>query len=254
MSGIMADGRGDLGDSYRFEELERRVDHLLRIGNVSKIEHEYKSSPRVKVILDGDESDWMRIAALRAGEDQNYWVPEIGEQVMVFAPSGLTPRAIVWGCLNKMDYPALRETADRILIRYKDETEIEYNRETHAYTFTNPNADGMFKSTVTDNSEVLQTADTIKLRIATTFIEVTDGRIVFNVNGTTLTITPDLIAGVAAETTLSGNLNVGGDATAAGTVTGTTAVRTGVGTSLDTHTHIGVETGLGISGPPVPGT
>jgi phage baseplate assembly protein V len=214
-----SDGRGDLSPTYRFEEIERRLDHLLRVGQITQTQYGAKSAPKVKVLIDDNESNWIRIAAIRAGPDREWWVPEPGEQVIVFAPSGVTNAAFVFGSVNRDIHASINDNPDQHTIQYLDETVFQYDRKQHFYDVTNNHGDGHNRWTVTDDSEVLQESGRILLRIKDTFIEITDGKIVQSVNGTSITVTPGLVVHDAARSVFTGNLVVEGSIGTAGSVT-----------------------------------
>lgn len=258
-----SNGRGDLPDGYRFEEVERRVDHLVRIGKVAEVDYERAPQARIKVFLDGDLEEnisaWLPLATSRNGPNGEWDPPEVDEQVIVVAPSGTTNNAYVLGTIPQNLFPVhdyAERSPDRHLRWYLDETTFLYDRAQHLWEINNPNADGRHHLLITDNSEIEQTNERIFLRIAETSIEIVDGRITLAVGGTTATLTPDLLEVMAGLTRLSGDLEVGGNASIGGAVdVGSTVTAvgdvTGAGISLETHVHIGVETGPGTSGTPI---
>jgi phage baseplate assembly protein V len=59
--------------------------NLLRVGTIAELdEEEY----RVRVTSGDVLTDWISVLAQRAGPDKTYWLPEVGEQVLIFSPSG----------------------------------------------------------------------------------------------------------------------------------------------------------------------
>lgn len=249
-----SDGRGDLPNAYRHEEHERRIDHMLRVGKVVEVDYARvsangKTQPRVRVQLDGEPSAWLPISSPRNGPNGEWDAYELDEQVLVWAPSGTTAGAFVWGSIPRDAFPPKSIDPDDHLRWYFDDTTFLYNRARHAYEVVNPNSDGHHWFHITENSEVHQDNDLIRLRIAQTFLEVRDGSITLSVNGgTSVTITDGLVNVLASLTNLVGALNVTELATALD------MIATATGVTLATHIHEGVEPGPSVTTPAVPGT
>jgi phage baseplate assembly protein V len=238
-----SNGRGDLPDAYRFEEVERRLDHTVRIGTVYETDYGRMPQARVRVMLDGFPSAWLPIATCRNGPNGEWDPPEVDEQVIVVAPSGTTAGAYVLGTIPRDIFP-VHDYAERNPARhlrwYEDDTTLLYDREEHLWELKNPNADGRHHLLITDNSEIEQTNDRIFLRIAETSeieqtseriflrinetsIEITDGQIRLSVGDeTTVTLTGGLLevdaelAHFTGDVVIDGALEVGGATTVAG--------------------------------------
>jgi phage baseplate assembly protein V len=221
-----SNGRGDLPESYRFEEVERRFDHMVRIGTVYEVDYERMPQARVRVLLDGWPSAWLPIATCRNGPNGEWDPPEIDEQVIVVAPSGTTAGAYVLGTIPRDIFPvhdyAERDPA-RHLRWYEDDTTLLYDRDEHLWELKNPNEDGRHHLLITDNSEIEQTNERIFLRINETSIEITDGQIRLSVGEeTTVTLTDGLLAVDAelshftGDVVIDGALEVGGATTVTG--------------------------------------
>src|SRR3954471_1543556 len=223
-----SNGRGDLPEAYRFEEVERRFDHLVRIGTVYEVDYGRMPQARVRVMLDGFPSAWLPIATCRNGPNGEWDPPEIDEQVIVVAPSGTTAGSYVLGTIPRDLFP-VHDYAERNPARhlrwYEDDTSLLYDREEHLWELKNPNADGRHHLLITENSEIEQTNERIFLRIAETSIEITDGQIRLSVNGeTTMTLTDGLLevdaelAHFTGDVVIDGALEVGGATTVAGDI------------------------------------
>src|SRR4051812_3755025 len=96
-----SNGRGDLPDAYRFEEVERRLDHTVRIGTVYETDYGRMPQARVRVLLDGFPSAWLPIATCRNGPNGEWDPPEVDEQVIVVAPLSAAVRIRVNPALAK---------------------------------------------------------------------------------------------------------------------------------------------------------
>src|SRR5919202_5030110 len=221
-----SNGRGDLPDAYSFEEVERRLDHLVRIGTVYETDYGRMPQARVRVLLDGWPSAWLPRAPCRNGPNGEWDPPEIDEQVIVVAPSGTTAGAYVLGTLPRDLFP-VHDYAERNPARhlrwYEDYTTLLYDREEHLWELKNPNADGRHHLLITDDSEIEQTNERIFLRIAETSIEIIDGQIRLSVGDeTTMTLTDGLLevdaelSHFTGDVVIDGALEVGGATTVAG--------------------------------------
>ena len=66
-------------------ELARLIENLIRLGTVAEVQVE---PPRVRVKTGNVTTAWRPWFALRAGEDREWDPPTVGEQVILFSPSG----------------------------------------------------------------------------------------------------------------------------------------------------------------------
>ncbi len=116
---------------FRLVELARRLANVVRPGVVAEADY---SLARARVKYgEPDEAitDWLPWLAGRAGGDAAWWAPEIGEQVVLLAPSGDLANAVVLGSLYSDAQPAPSTDPGKHLVRYSDGAEIEYDREAH---------------------------------------------------------------------------------------------------------------------------
>jgi len=126
-----APGRG--GDIYDPDTADqvRRLANLLRAGTVSEADY---SKARVRVNIGKLATAWLPWLTHRAGPDSTWWAPEVGEQVMVFAPCGDLAQAVVLGAIYQNSFPAPESSADIATARWKDGTAITYDRAAHELT------------------------------------------------------------------------------------------------------------------------
>ncbi len=84
-------------------ETDRRLANVLSVGTVVAIDPG-KSSARVKI---GDlKTPLIQVNALRAGGMQFWWMPTVGEQVVVAAPSGDIAQAFILCSLFAKNAPS----------------------------------------------------------------------------------------------------------------------------------------------------
>jgi len=117
-------------------DIWRRVNNLIRIGVVAQVDY---PAARVRVRSADLETGWLPWVTDRAGGDRTWWAPEMGEQVLLLAPSGDLSGAVVLGSIYRNAFPAPgdRETLHRHV--YADGASVEYDREIHRYTISLPN-------------------------------------------------------------------------------------------------------------------
>ena len=121
----------DEAQEFRLVELARRLANVVRPGVVAEADYP-KGLVRVKFAEEEEAlTAWLPFAAARAGGDASWWAPEVGEQVLLLAPSGELAQAVVLGSLYSDAHPAPSSGPDKHLVRYSDGAEIEYDRENH---------------------------------------------------------------------------------------------------------------------------
>lgn len=115
---------------YASGEMDRRIGDIIKIGTVKAVN---AADYTVQVDLDGPDTDWIQVGAMRAGPDRAYWLPEVGEQVMIAAPSGELADAVVICSLYQDAYPEPADNPDIARVVFKDGAIVEYDRAAHAY-------------------------------------------------------------------------------------------------------------------------
>ena len=112
----------------RLDAVERRLAQAFRIGIVSRL---YESRGAVRVVMpDADciESHILPVLARKTHLDKDYWLPDIGEQVLcVFLPTGQETGFVIGSPWSEPDPPPVA-SADIRHIRFLDGTWLEYNR------------------------------------------------------------------------------------------------------------------------------
>lgn len=117
-------------------DLSRRLENLIRIGTIAEVDVADTTAPRVRV-KDGELlTGWLPFGAMRAGSARVWSVPTVGEQVMVFSPSGDLASAVVFGSLYSTTTPAPSKDPHEHIIDFADGTRVSHNDETGAMVFT----------------------------------------------------------------------------------------------------------------------
>lgn len=111
--------------SFDFAELERRLSNLARLGTIAEADY---SKALVRVRSDGFTTEWLPWITRRAGGDIDWWAPEVGEQVLVIAPSGLMEDAFVIPALYSNSKPEPEQSPDRHTTRYANGDVVTHDR------------------------------------------------------------------------------------------------------------------------------
>lgn len=229
-------------DELALPDLERRTANQIRFGTVLAVDHA-KALVRIK---SGDiETAWLPWSTGRASGAKRRWdPPEVGEQVVMLAPTGDLRQAVVLTGVYQESAAAPSASPDKDSTVYSDGTLIEYDRAAHALV-----ADLQGTKLFADRNK-------IELTIGGTVLTMTAA-------GTTLT-TPQLTVD-APQSTFTGNVTVQGLLAYQGGMTGSGGSGAAINGPLavtggtvthdgknigSTHTHSGVKTGGGTTGTP----
>lgn len=113
-------------------ELARRLDNIVRFGVIEQADFTTDSiQPRVRVRTGEILTAWIPISAPRANTDAEHDPVQIGEHVILLAPSGELAQSVVVGKLFSNDYPSPDLNPDNHRRAYRDGAVIEYNSKTH---------------------------------------------------------------------------------------------------------------------------
>lgn len=117
--------------AYEHTEGARRAANFIRYGVVKEADYE-KALIRVE-LQDGELlSDWIPWVTLRASNDRFWWAPEVGEVMLLLAPSGELANAVALpAAFSDENQNGDRPTVQRQT--FQDGTVIEYDREAHSY-------------------------------------------------------------------------------------------------------------------------
>lgn len=166
--------------SWFLSDLERRFANLISFGAVTALD---TGRARVKVKIGALETDWLPWLTAHAGKVRSWSAPELGEQVMVLAPVGDLAQGVVLPALYQQQFNAPSADPDTHLLTFQDGTTLSYDETSKTLDLTS-------KGPITLNAQ---------------------GAVTVNAAGS--------IALNAAETSISGNLTVGGSASIAGGAT-----------------------------------
>lgn len=114
-------------------DIARRLDNLIRLGTVAGVDH---AAARCRVQTGGLLTTWLPWMTHRAGNTLTWDPPTVGEQVIVFSPSGEPGAGIVLTGIYTAAHDQPSASADEHVIDYPDGARIAYNHATGALTVT----------------------------------------------------------------------------------------------------------------------
>lgn len=124
-----------IGAMNDFAALSRMLENLIRFGVIAAVQME---PPRVQVKTGTLDTAWLPWLALRAGADQEWDPPTVGEQVILLSPSGQLANGVVVTGLFSDHSPANGDRAGLHRRTYADGAVIEYDSVAHHLNATLP--------------------------------------------------------------------------------------------------------------------
>lgn len=116
------------------------IKNIFRIGSVTAID---EVNQLVKVTfddLDDTVSPWMQVATRGAYKDDDYWIPDIDEQVQcMFMPTGNAEGYVLFSVRGTNNAPKAGKFGRRY-VRFGDGAIVEYDRESSTMTINVPGA------------------------------------------------------------------------------------------------------------------
>lgn len=116
--------------SFDMAELDRRISNLIRIGTVAQVDYA-AIPPKVRIKAGDILTGWLPWFGSSAGEDRICAPLDIGEQVVVFSPSGELNQGVVLAGLFQTAHPYPVTLQEKHNATFKDGAVIEYDRATH---------------------------------------------------------------------------------------------------------------------------
>lgn len=224
-------------------ELSRRLENILRIGTIHAVDH---AAVRVQVKTGELITQWLPWVEQRAGNTTTWNPPTLGEQCIVFSPSGEPGGGIVLvGLDSTAIQPPSHSPADHVT-RYPDGTVIRYDHAagTHEaifpdgaeirYNHPSSHLEAIGINTLLAQAETSITLDTPLVHCTG---QLTVDNLLTYGNGLNGT-------GGSNNNIVTGQFNHDGDFTHTG------GALTSHGTNLHTHVHGGVTPGGGNTGVP----
>lgn len=220
-------------------DMQRRLANVVRVGVVASVD---LPASRCRVTIGEIQTAPLPFITCKAGEDRTWHPPEVGEQVIVLAPSGELAAGFVLGGVYTTSHPAPSTSPDVAKMLFKDGSTATYDRALHTLTLDLPPSGSSLSVTVNGNATISATGNA--LVEADGNATVSAGSVARLEAGTQATIVAPTIA-------LTGNItHTGGSGSSTGTWT-TSGDFVAQGKSLATHRHGGVQGGSSQTSTPV---
>ncbi|WP_151957393.1 phage baseplate assembly protein V [Acinetobacter guillouiae] len=112
-------------------DILRRLENLIRLGTIKTIN---PSKPYLTVTVETGEitTGKLRYVNLRAGDDQTWDPPSMGEEVIIFSPCGVLEIGFVLGGLNNLTHPVISQDLNKNIRLFADGCSISYDTKNHA--------------------------------------------------------------------------------------------------------------------------
>ena len=117
---------------YELQELRTKQENLIRTGTVTAI---YADAGLVDVAIEKITQKEMPFLTTRAGSDNTYWMPSVGEQGVVLSPSGNLANAMFLPALNSVEKPVVEADANLTVRVWEDGAKETYDKANHVYQF-----------------------------------------------------------------------------------------------------------------------
>lgn len=194
-------------------------------------------------------SYWLPLSVRSSQDDKDFWMPDIGEQVLCLMDEHDENGAVLGAIYSNVDTPVGWAAVGVRGFQASDGAVVTYNRNTHVLTAQLPNGAAVTVTTGQGSKVVLGADGTALLQDAAGAYVKCENTGVVQINGNLA------VAGTISTTAGAwgdGHGTITGNVTATGEVTAKSG--TGASVGLSTHTTSDVQAGSGTSGPPVAGT
>jgi len=220
-------------------DVQRRLSNLVRVGVVESVD---LPNARCRVTIGELLTAPLPFLTAKAGPDKTWHPPEVGEQVIVLAPSGELTAGFVLGGVYTTSNPPPSSSPDVSKMVFSDGSSATYDRALHSLTLDLPTSGSSLVVNVNGNATISATGNA--LVEADGNATVSAGAVARLEAGTQAVI-------VAPTISLQGALtHSGGNASSSGTWT-TSGDFVAQGKSLATHRHGGVQGGSSQTSTPV---
>ena len=119
--------------SQEVKELQRQVNEIIRLAQITEVDVE---SSTLTCESEGLIQSNIPFFTFRAGEDQTYWLPSIGELGHLLSPSGNTGNAVFLPGIFYDTFPAKEMSETKAKRIFRDELEEEIDTEAHSWKLT----------------------------------------------------------------------------------------------------------------------
>jgi len=105
-------------------ELSRRLENLIRFGTIHSVDH---AKRRARVQTGHLVTDWLAWIERRAGETTSWDPPTLGEQCVVFSPSGEPGNGLIFYGVPSDEIDTPSHAPEKHVIKFPDGAVFEYD-------------------------------------------------------------------------------------------------------------------------------
>ena len=226
-------------------EMQRRLANVVRVGTVASVD---LPNARCRVTIGDIQTAPLPFITCKAGEDRTWHPPEVGEQVIVLAPSGELAAGFVLGGVYTTAHPAPSTSPEVSKMLFKDGSTATYDRALHTLTLDLPTSGSSLSVTVNGNATIHAQGNALVEAVGNATVSA--GSVARVEGGSSIQVVAPAIS-LQGSITMTGSIShSGGAASSDGTWT-TSGDFVAGGKSLKTHKHGGVTTGSGQTSTPV---
>jgi len=113
-------------------ERNANMENVIRIGIVTQV-YDDRATVRVQFPDDDKEVSWeFPVLQRKTLKDKDYWLPDVGEHVVVvMLPYGQEQGFVIGALYSEVERPPEGSSRDKRVIVFEDGTRIEYDRKAH---------------------------------------------------------------------------------------------------------------------------
>lgn len=119
----------DEQQGFNMNELARRLANLIRLGSIKEADY---ASAKARVEIGDLVTDWLPWITRRAGDSKDWHPVDVGEQVIVLAPSGDLSQGIILPALYTENAPS--SSGDTHATHYKDGSTVTFDRSSGTFS------------------------------------------------------------------------------------------------------------------------
>lgn len=206
---------------------------FIRVGEVVALD---EKKGRVRVTFDDEDgatSYWLQVLVRNTLKNHDYWMPDIGEDVLCIFFGDAPEVGFVLGSFYAGDVTPPESSGNKRTIVFADDTKVTYDRSTHeldieisvtkihadkeSVSIVAPESIAETASGVSVNASNVDISATEKIALAAPTITLTIGGTTMVFNGSSAELTSQNLS-FTGSVSISGNLNVAGNISSTGNI------------------------------------
>lgn len=123
---------------FTLADISRRLENMIRFGVIAEVKH--SRTPKVRVRVGKFTTNWIPVTTAQAGTTKTWSPTVVGEQCMIFSPSGDPAAGVAMPGINSKHFPAPDDNEHNNRTQFGDGAKVDYDAENHHYQITLPAA------------------------------------------------------------------------------------------------------------------